>query len=282
MQRRGAEVMQLSQLRTLIQFLSKYTFILSWRRPPSAIVPCNVFLNIGVLSRTQELLTKVHTLCVEIHDIKRTSQKQFIKNPFNGPDKGSHRMIGRCYKNPPHKEEEQDDKPDCSHMALASSFPSFPPTGSSDTRRHYAGEEASSPATYPSTLPSPPPPHAAPPDSSPPFADTSEPADGDRKGHKIEPCSAGIQRGNGLEGQSEGHIPSSCESPPEAQVWKDWEGVDGDKSGSVSSEDSEGESSPCPSTLSKVETKGNEKRGRKKSSAATTFRREQTHSVKAM
>ena len=158
---------------------------------------------------------------VEIRDIKRTSQKQFIKTPFKGQGKDSPRSTGRCYRNPPHKEEERDDKPDCSHTALTSFFPSFPPTDNSDTRRRYAGEEVSSPAAYPSALPSPDPPHAEPPDSPPPFADASESADGDRKGYKTEPCSAGIQRGDGLEGRSEERIPSSCKSPPEAQVWKD-------------------------------------------------------------
>ena len=173
------------------------------------------------MSRTQELLIKIRTLCVEIHDIKRTSQRQYIKTPFKGPDRDSLQTTDRNYNSPPHKEEERDNKPDCSHTALTSSFPSFPPIDSSDTRKHYAGEEASSPAAYPLTLPSPDPPHAAPLDSSPPFADASESADGDWKGYKTGPCSAGIQRGDGLEGRSEECIPSSCESPPEVQVWKD-------------------------------------------------------------
>ena len=46
------------------------------------------------------------------------------------------------------------------------------------------------------------PPHAAPPDLSPPFEDASEPADRDRKGHKTEPCSAGIQRDNNQIGRA--------------------------------------------------------------------------------
>ena len=73
-----------------------------------------------------------------------------------------------------------------------------------------------------------------------------------------------------LEGRIEGCRPSSCELPPEAQVWKDGEGVGGDESESESSEDSEGGPSPCPSSPSKDETRGNERRARKKLSVATT------------
>ena len=117
------------------------------------------------MSRTQELLTKIRAICVEIRAIKRTSQKQCIKTPFKGQDKDSPQTTGRCYSNPPHKEEAQDDKPGCSHTASASLSPSAPPTGNSDTRTCCAGEEASSPATYQSVLPSPSPPHVTPPDS---------------------------------------------------------------------------------------------------------------------
>ena len=214
------------------------------------------------LSRTQELLTKIRTICVEIRDIKRTSQNQCIKTPFKGQDKDSLRLTGKCYRNPPYKEEEWDGRPGCSRTASASFSLTSPPIDSSDTQTHYAGEEASSPATYPSTLPSPLPPHAAPPDSPPPFVNASEPADGDRKGHRTEPCSAGIQRGDGLEGRSGERTLSSCEPPPEAQVWKDWEGVEGDESGSVSQEDSEEESSPGPSARIKDGTKGTGRKGR--------------------
>ena len=73
-----------------------------------------------------------------------------------------------------------------------------------------------------------------------------------------------------LEGRTEGRRLSSGELPPEAQVWKDCEGVDGDRSVSESPEDSEGVPSPCPSSPSKDETRGNERRARKKSSVATT------------
>ena len=106
-----------------------------------------------LVSQTQELLTKIHTICVEIHDIKRTSQKQYIKTPFKGQDKGSPQTTDRNYSNPPHKEEEQGGKQDCSHMASTSPSPSSPPTGSSCTRTRCAGEEASSPATYHQNLP---------------------------------------------------------------------------------------------------------------------------------
>ena len=41
----------------------------------------------GFVSQTQELLTKICTICVEIHNIKGTSQKQYIKTPFKGQDK---------------------------------------------------------------------------------------------------------------------------------------------------------------------------------------------------
>ena len=41
------------------------------------------------VSRTQELLTKIRTICVEIRDIKGTSQKQYIKTPFKGQGKDS-------------------------------------------------------------------------------------------------------------------------------------------------------------------------------------------------
>ena len=85
------------------------------------------------LSRTQELLTKIRTICVEICDIKRTSQKQYIKTPFKGQSRDSPQTTDRCYSNPPHKEEEQDKRPDCSHMASTSPSPSSPPTGSSCT-----------------------------------------------------------------------------------------------------------------------------------------------------
>ena len=152
------------------------------------------------VSRTQELLTKIRTICVEIRDIKRTSQKQYIKTPFKGQDRDNLRTTGRNYSNPPHKEEEQDGKPDCSHTASTSSSLASPPTDNSDSRRHYAGEEASSPAAYPSALPSPSPPHATPPDSLSPSGDTSEPADEDLKGYTIGPCSAGIQMDTVLEG----------------------------------------------------------------------------------
>ena len=173
------------------------------------------------VSRTQELLTKIRTICVEIRDIKRTSQKQYIKTPFKGQDKDSLRTTNRSYNSPPRKEEEQDDKPDYSRTASASPSLSSPPIGNSDIRRHCAGEEASSPTTYPSALPSPSLPRAKPPDSSPPFEDASESADGDRKGYKIEPCSAGIQMDAVLEGRIEGRTPSSCGLLPETQVWKD-------------------------------------------------------------
>ena len=72
------------------------------------------------LSQTQELLTKIRTICVEIRDIKRTSQKQYIKTPFKGQDRDSPRTTDRSYNSPPRKEEEQDDKPDCSHTASTS------------------------------------------------------------------------------------------------------------------------------------------------------------------
>ena len=153
-----------------------------------------------IVSRTQELLTKIHTICVEIHDIKRSSQKQYIKTPFKGQDKGNPQTTDRNYNSPPHKEEVQDEKPDYSHMASASPSPSSPPTDSSDTQTCCAGEEASSPTKYPSTLPSPSPPHAAPPDSLSPFGDASIPADRDLKGCTIGPCSTGIQMDTILEG----------------------------------------------------------------------------------
>ena len=84
------------------------------------------------VSQTQELLTKIHTICVETHNIKRTSQKQYIKTPFKGQGKDSPQMTDRCYNSPPHKEEEQDSKPDYSHMASTSPSPSSPPTDSSN------------------------------------------------------------------------------------------------------------------------------------------------------
>ena len=173
------------------------------------------------MSRTQELLTKIHTICVEIRDIKRTSQKQSIKTPFKGQDKDNPQTTGNCYSSPPHKEEAQVDKPDCSHTASTSPSPSSPPIDNSDTRTRCVGEEASSPATYPSELPSPSPPHATLPDSLSPSGDTFELADGDLKGYMIEPDSAGIQMDDVLEGRIEGRIPSSGELPPEKQVWKD-------------------------------------------------------------
>ena len=161
------------------------------------------------MSRTQELLTKIRTICVEICDIKRTSQKQCIKTPFKGQDKGNPQTTDRCYSSPPHKEEEQDNKPDYSHTASTSSSPCSPPTDSSDIQKHHAREEASSPTTYPSTLPSPSLPHATPPDSSPPSEDASKLADGDRKGYTTGPCSTGIQMDTILEGRIEECIPSS-------------------------------------------------------------------------
>ena len=167
------------------------------------------------------MLTKICTICVEIRNIKRTSQKQFIKTPFKGQGKDSLQLTDRSYSSPPHKEEERDDKLDCSHTALASFVPSFPPTNSSDIRRHFAGEEASSPTAYPSALPSPSPPRATLPDSSPSFEDASEPTDGDRKGCTTGPCSAGIQMDAVLEDRTEGRKPSSDRLPPETQVWKD-------------------------------------------------------------
>ena len=173
------------------------------------------------LSRTQELLTKIRTICVEIRDIKGTSQKQYIKTPFKGQDRDSPQMTNRSYNNPPRKEEGQDDRPDCSHMASTSPFLASPPTDSSDSQRRYAGEETSSPAAYPSALPSPSPPHATLPDSSPPSEGTFEPTDEDPKGCTIGPCSTGIQMDDVLEGRTKGRTPSSCESLPETQVWKD-------------------------------------------------------------
>ena len=175
----------------------------------------------GIVSRTQELLTKIHTICVEIRDIKRTSQKQYIKTPFKGQDKDNPQTTDKSYNNPPRKEEEWGDKPDCSHMALASPSLSSPPTDGSGIRRRYAGEEASSPAAYPSTLPSPSPPRATPPDSLSPSGDAFEPADRDRKGYTTGPCLAGIQMDAVLEGRIEGRKPSSSELPPETQVLKD-------------------------------------------------------------
>ena len=41
------------------------------------------------MSQTQEWLTKIHTICVEIRNIKRTSQKQYIKTPFKGQGKNN-------------------------------------------------------------------------------------------------------------------------------------------------------------------------------------------------
>ena len=161
---------------------------------------CNTQVSQGFLSRTQELLTKICTICVEIRDIKRTSQKQYIRTPFKGQDKDNPQTTGRYYSNPPHKEEEQDGKLDYSHTVSTSLSPSSPPTGSSCTRMRCEGEEASSPATYPSILPSPSPPHAKPPDSLSPSGDAFEPADGDLKGCTIGPCSTGIQMDAALEG----------------------------------------------------------------------------------
>ena len=221
------------------------------------------------LSRTQELLTKIRTICVEIRDIKRTSQKQYIKTPFKGQDKDNPRRTDRSYNNPPHKEEEQDDRPDYSHTASTSLSLSSPPTDNSDIQKCCAGEEASSPATYPSTLPSPSLPRATPPDSLSPFEDASALAGGDQKGCMTGPCSAGIQMDAVLEGRIEGHKSSSCELPPETQVWKEGEGVDGDRLESESPEDLEGEPSPCPSSPSKDKTKETGKRGWKNLSAAT-------------
>ena len=173
------------------------------------------------LSRTQELLTKIRTICVEIRDIKRTSQKQYIKTPFKGQDKDSPQTTDRSYNNPPHKEEEQGGRPDCSHKVSTLPSLSSPPTDSSDTRRRCVGEEDSSPATYPSGLPSPSPLHAKPPDSLSPSGDASKPADEDLKGYTTGLCSAGIQTDTVLEGRIKGHRPSSCKLPPETQVWKD-------------------------------------------------------------
>ena len=163
------------------------------------------------MSRTQELLTKIRTICVEIRDIKGTSQKQYIRIPFKDQGKDSPRRTDKSYNNPPRKEEEQDGKLDCSHTASTSPSLASPPTDSSDSQRCYAGEEASSPAAYPSTLPSPSPPHAIPPDLLPPSEGAFEPADEDPRGCTIEPCSAGIQMDDVLEGQTEGRTPSSCE-----------------------------------------------------------------------
>ena len=175
----------------------------------------------GYMSRTQELLTKIRTICVEIHDIKRTSQKQYIKTPFKGQDRDNLQTTGRSYNSPPRKEEERDDKPDCSHTASAPPSLVSPPTGNSGTQKRYAGEEASSPATYPSAPPSSSLPHATPLDSLSPSGDASEPAGEDPRECTIEPCSAGIQMDAVLEGRIEGRIPSSCELPSETQVWKD-------------------------------------------------------------
>ena len=86
-----------------------------------------------VVSQTQELLTKIHTICVKIRDMKRTSQKQYIKTPFKGWGKDSPQTTDRYCNSPPHKEEEQDGKPDCSHTASTSPFPSSPPIGNSCT-----------------------------------------------------------------------------------------------------------------------------------------------------
>ena len=174
-----------------------------------------------ILSRTQELLTKIRTICVEIRDIKGTNQKQYIETPFKGRDKDSPQKTNRSYNNPPRKEEGQDDKPDYSHTASTSPFLTSPPTDSSGNRKRYAGEEASSPAAYPSALPSPSPPHATPPDLLPPSEGAFEPADEDLKGCTTGPCSTGIQMDDVLEGRIEGRIPSSCELPLETQVWKD-------------------------------------------------------------
>ena len=174
-----------------------------------------------VVSQTQELLTKIHTICVEIRDIRRTSQKQYITTPLKDRDKDSPKTTDNCYSSPPHKEEVQDDKPDCSHTASTSLSLSSPPTDSSDIRTRCVGEEASSPATYPSEPPSPSPPHATLPDLLSPSGDAFELADGDPKGYTTGPDSAGIQMDAVLEGRIEGRIPSSDEPPPEKQVWKD-------------------------------------------------------------
>ena len=101
----------------------------------------------AMMSRTQELLTKIHIICVEIRDIRRTGQKQYIKTPFKGRDRGNPQTTDKCYSNPPHKEEEQDKTPDCSHTASTPSSPSSLPTDNSDTQTRCAGEEVSSPAT---------------------------------------------------------------------------------------------------------------------------------------
>ena len=171
-----------------------------------------------IVSQTQKLLTKICTICVEIHDIKRTSQKQYIKTPFKGQDKDSPQTTDKCYNNPPHKEEEQDNKPGYSHTASTSSSLSSPPTGSSDTRTLCAGEEASSPATYPSTLPSPSPPHEGSPDLLPPCEAAFGSAGENWKGYTIEPCSGGNQTDTILMDQIMGRIFSSGRLPPETQV----------------------------------------------------------------
>ena len=173
------------------------------------------------MSRTQELLTKIRTICVEIRDIRRTSQKQFIETPFKGWDRDSPQTTNRSYNNPPRKEEGQDDRLDCSHTASTSPFLASPPTDSSGSRKRYAGEEASSPAAYPSALPSPSPPHATPLDSSLPSEGAFGLADEDPKECTTEPCSTGIQMDAVLEGRIKERIPSSCGLPPETQVWKD-------------------------------------------------------------
>ena len=160
--------------------------------------------NNELMSRTQELLTKIRTLSVEIRDIKRTSQKQYIKTPFKGQDRDSLQTTSRCYSNPLHKQEERDGKPDCSHTALTSSSPSSPPTGSSCTQTRCAEEEASSPATYPSEPPSPSPPHGESPGWLSPSATSFEPVGEDWKGYTTGPCSTGIQMDEVLTGRTEG------------------------------------------------------------------------------
>ena len=61
-----------------------------------------------------------------------------------------------------------------------------------------------------------------------------------------EPCSGGNQTDYNLEGRTKGYKPSSGELPPETQVWKEGEGVDGDDSELESLAGLEEDSSPNP------------------------------------
>ena len=125
------------------------------------------------------------------------------------------------------------------------------------------GEEASSPATYPSTLPSPSPPCARPPDLLSPSEGASKPAGGDQKGCTIEPCSE-TKWTMTLRIKSRGKHPPLTNHPLRCRFGRKEGGVDGDDSELESLAGLEEDPSPDPLIPTRDKTKGIGRRALKK------------------